>query len=57
MIRTAETIIQDGETNVFVLIDRNGVQLISRNTATPEDDEFAQTLLQAQSRPLIMNGV
>lgn len=39
----------------YILVGRDGIQLVSRNAVVPEDDQLVQHLLAADARPLVID--
>lgn len=56
LVRSADQVIDPSETAVFILATTDGkIQLVSKNSVLPEDDELAQRLLEASARPVLIS--
>jgi hypothetical protein len=53
LARVAEQSIRAEETDVYILLDRSRIQLVSRDSILPEDDALAQRLINGGLRPVI----
>lgn len=53
LARVAEQSIRAEEMDVYILLDRSRIQLVSRDSILPEDDALAQRLIDGGLRPVI----
>jgi hypothetical protein len=57
MVKTAETLIDTTEEDIFLLASNDGVQVVSRQAVVAEDDPLAQRLQRNGARPAVkLNG-
>jgi hypothetical protein len=58
LVRAKEQPISLDEASIFIVVDKNGVRLISKEADLPESDPIAERLLSAGTSPVItFNGV
>ncbi|MDZ7962155.1 MAG: hypothetical protein RMY34_30505 [Aulosira sp. DedQUE10] len=51
MMRTPQQTIKADEKNVYILVSKDAIQLVSKESVISEDDELAQRLLENQAHP------
>lgn len=58
LVRSAEQVIPQTDTAVFILATRGGnIQLVTSDSVLPESDALAETLKRTQARPLLSGAV
>jgi hypothetical protein len=55
MLRTPEQTINFNEEDIYILVSKDSIQLVSKNSVIPESDELAQRLLEAGTRLVIVD--
>lgn len=53
MMRSQELLINQDEEDVFILVTKDGIQLVSKQAVLGEDDRLAQRLLESGARPVV----
>ncbi|MBD2337014.1 hypothetical protein H6G64_08405 [Calothrix sp. FACHB-156] len=53
MLRSSQQNINADERNVYILVSKDTIQLVSKESVISEDDELAQRLLENQAHPVI----
>ncbi len=56
MVRASDQAISFAEDAVFILASKEGIRLVSKDAALPEDDQLAKRLLAAGARPLAIGS-